>query len=394
MQSQTNPPTQELILTAEHVLDETLGRHVSLDTGELLQDGIRSYTYRFRLFEGPHHAPTSVIVKQVKSTDKAPYVPQSATIPAWTFFNEWASLQFLSNEINGNVFGPRFYGGDAVKGIMVMEDLGEGKRLDHYLMGNDPVAAESALIEFAAIHGRLHAATIGRQKEFTRLRRSLGPDTLEDVYQDYAWLDPTFYQTVELLGITPEPGAAKELEALKESLLHPDPFLCFIQNDSCPDNCLFRDSTPRLLDFEGGTFDHAMKEGVYGRMHFPTCRYVYRMPEHIPLRMEAAYRDELIKGCPEAQDEKLFSSAVAEACVYWMIRWYQMDPLMKSLENDVFIVAATSRQRHLLRSQIVAQTTKEAGHMEAIGATIGAMAAKMRALWPKAAYVPAYPAFR
>jgi hypothetical protein len=150
----------------------------------------------------------------------------------------------------------------------------------------------------------------------------------------------------------------------------------------------------RLLDFEGGTFDHALKEGVYGRMHFPTCRYVYRMPEHIPLRMEAAYRDELVKGCSEAKDEKLFSCAVAEACVYWMIHWYQMDSLIKSLENDVFIVAATSRQRHLLRSQIVAQTTEEAGHMEAIGATIGKMATKMRTLWPEAANIPAYPAFR
>jgi len=65
-----------------------------------------------------------------------------------------------------------------------------------------------------------------------------------------------------------------------------------------------------------------------------------------------------------------------------------------SLENDVFIVAATSRQRYLLRSQIVAQTTEEIGHMEAIGATIGAMAAKMRVLWPDAADVAAYPAFR
>jgi hypothetical protein len=117
------------------------------------------------------------------------------------------------------------------------------------------------------------------------------------------------------------------------------------------------------------------------------------MPEYIPLRMETAYRTELIKGCPEAKDEKLFSSAVAEACVYWMIRWYQMDPVANSLENDVFLVAATSRQRHLLRSRIVAQTTGEAEHMEAIGATIGAMATKMSALWPDAADIPAYPAF-
>ena len=394
MQPQTNPSAQELILTAERVLGEALGESIMFDTGEVLQDGIRSLTYRFRLLEGPSYAPISVIVKQVKSTDQAPYAPKSATLPAWTFFNEWASLQFLDNRASEHAFGPRFYGGDDAKGVMVMEDLGAGKRLDHYLMENDPLAAESALIEFAAIHGRLHTATLGRQDEFKQLRESLGPSLLEDGHHTYEWLAPTFYQTAGLLGISPEPGVAKELEGLKELLLHPGPFLSFIQNDSCPDNCLFRGSTLRLLDFEGGTFDHALKEGVYGRMHFPTCRYVYQIPEPIPLRMETAYHTELVKGCPEAKDEKLFSSAVASACVYWMIRWYQMDPLANSLENDVFLVAATSRQRHLLRSQIVAQTTREAGHMEAIGATIGKMAAKMGTLWPNAADIPVYPAFR
>ncbi len=394
MQSSMNPSVQELILVAQRVLSAFLGEKVLLEPGEVLQDGIRSFTYRFRLLEGPDHAPTSVIVKQVKSTEQAPYDPKRATIPAWTFFNEWASLQFLDKSAQGNVFGPRFYGGDEVNGVMVMEDLGLGKRLEDYLMGDDPMAAESALVEFAAIHGRLHAATIGRQAEFNALRASLGPTLLEDGHHTNDWLASTFYQAAEQLGIAFEPGVAEELETLRETMLHPGPFLAFVQNDSCPDNCLFRESNLRLLDFEGGAFDHALKEGVYGRMHFPTCRYVYQMPAHIPLRMERAYRAELVKGCPEACDEKLFSSAVAEACVYWMIRWYQMDPIAKCLEKDRFIVAATSRQRHLLRSQIVAQTTQEAGHMEAIGATIGKMAAKMRTLWPETVDMPTYPAFQ
>ena len=110
--------------------------------------------------------------------------------------------------------------------------------------------------------------------------------------------------------------------------------------------------------------------------------------------MEAAYRAELIKGCPQASDDHLFSQAVAEACVYWIIGWYRMAPLSHVLEHDRLIVAATDRQRHLLRSDIVAQTTEEAGHMEAIGATIGAMAKKMRRLWPDVEAMPAYPAFR
>jgi hypothetical protein len=159
---------------------------------------------------------------------------------------------------------------------MVMEDLGAGKRLDHDLMENDPFAAASALIEFATIHGRLHAATIGRQDEFNQLRESLGPSLLEDGHHTYEWLIPTFDQTAELLGISPEPGVAQELNELKESLLHPGPFLSFIQNDSCPDNCLFRDSTLRLLDFEGGTLCcilAAQKRAKYRESLFQLCPY-------------------------------------------------------------------------------------------------------------------------
>jgi len=388
------PPSQALMTTAERLLGQTFGKSVRLGAGALLQDGIRSLVYRFPVLDGLPQTPASVIVKHVKSTERAPYDPTRATMPAWAFFNEWASLQFLGTIPTGTTFGPRFYGGDAARGVLVMEDVGHGTSLEQFLMGTDPHRAASALIGFAVIHGRLHAATIGKHDEFRQLRESLGLCMLEDGYQTYEWLAPTLYQAAEVLGVTPARGVEQEVAALKASLLHPGPFLSFIQADSCPDNCLFIGSTPWLVDFEGGMFDQALKEGVYGRMHFPTCRCVYRMPEPLPRQMEAAYRAELVKGCPEASDDHLFSQAVAEACVYWMIGWYQMAPLSHILEHDRLIVAATDRQRHLLRSDVVAQTTEEAGHMEAIGATIGAMATKMRMLWPDAEAMLAYPAFR
>ena len=388
------PPLEAIRANAESILSKTLGGKVRLDEGEDLDGGTRALVYRFRILEGPGAAPASVVVKQVKSSEDAPYNPDSATIPAWTFFNEWASLEFLEMIAGGASFGLRFYGGDRASGLIVIEDLGRGTRLDQVLMENDYAAAEAALIGFAVIHGRLQAASAGKQGEFKRIREALGPRVLEDGYYSYEWLAPTFYQAAELLGVVPEPGIDGELDALKKTMLEPGPFLSFIQGDSCPDNCLFIDSTLRLMDFEGGRLDHALKEGVYGRMHFPTCRYVYRMPEHIPLLMEAAYRAELVKGCPEAGDDTLFYRAVAEASVYWMIDWYQMVPLSKTLAKDLLIAAATDRQRYLMRSDIVARTTEDLGHMEALGATIRRMAARMRELWPDAEETPYYPAFR
>jgi len=394
MQRAKTPLSQELITTAENILSETFGRLIQLDEGEDLQGGTRSYVYRFNILNISSDMPESVIVKQAKSSEKSVYDPDKATIPAWTFFNEWASLQFLGEIAHGNSFGPRFYGGDRAVGLIVMEDLGRGTRLDQLLMDNNPSAAESALIEFATIHGRLHAKAMNRQDEFNHLRTSLGPTVLEDGHYTYDWLIPTFYQTIDLLDVTPTPGVTRELAMLKASITQPGPFLTFVQQDSCPDNCLFTNSALRLLDFEGGRFDHALKGGVYGRMRFPTCWCVYQLPEHIPLQMETAYRTELVKGCSAAADDMLFYRAVAEACVYWLIEWYQINPLSKILEKDRFIVAATGRQRHLMRSDVVAETTEKFGHMEATGATIRAMTVKMRELWTNMEETSYYPAFR
>ena len=389
-------PAQEMKATAERLLAEKFGGTVLLGEGTDLQGGTRNLVYRFPLLEGPDRVPASVIVKQAKDTEKFPFLPDSATIPAWTLFNEWASLQFLSGvaAAEGEVsFGPRFYGGDRATGLIVLEDLGSGRRLDELLLGHDAVAAEAALLEHAAIHGRMHAATIGRKETFQSLRESLGPSVLGDGHYTYDWFAPTFYQGIETLGVTPVAGVAEELAALRNALLQPGPFLSFVQGDSCPDNCLIVDDTMRLLDFEGGKFDHALKEGVYGRMRFPTCWCVYQIPEPIALRMEEAYRIELVKGCPEAAADKLFYRAVVEACLGWMIEWFQMVPLTKILAKDRHLIAATDRQRYLARCDVVAQVTAQFGYMEALGETIRNMSRKMRQLWSETEEMAYYPAF-
>ncbi|HEX6553344.1 MAG TPA: hypothetical protein VF026_11320 [Ktedonobacteraceae bacterium] len=390
------PPSLETIIIAEKLLSEAFGGSVRLNEGEDLAGSNRTQVYRFRVLEGPGDVPATVIVKQAYSTADAVYHPDTATIPAWTFFNEWASLQFLSQIAADEVpFGPKFYVGERAAGLLIMEDIGQGIRLDHFLLGDDSVTAEKALIEFAALHGRMHALSIGKQSEFASIRKALGPSELADGYYHYDWFAPTLQHTAETAGITTGHGVESELELLKETLLNPGPFLAFTQGDSCPDNCLWSNSSMRLLDFEGGMFSHALKEGVYGRIHFPTCWCVYRMPEHVPLRMEEAYRAELVKGCPAAADDRLFYHAVVEACALWMLDWYHEFPLAQLLEQDRMIVTSTVRQRFLMRSEILARTTEEFGHLEAFGETVRAIATKLSEVWTPDEYaMPYYPAFR
>ena len=202
MQKPNIPPSQDLITIAEQILSKTLGSTIQFGEGEDLHGGARTNVYRFNVLNEPLDAPKSVIVKQVKSSREGTYNPDKATIPAWTLFNEWASLQFMSDiAAHETSLGPRFYGGDRAAGLIVMEDLGRGIRLDQLLMGNDPVVARTALVDFATMHGKLHALTIGRHSEFQNLREALGPSVLEDGYYTYDWLAPTFYQTCKLLGV-------------------------------------------------------------------------------------------------------------------------------------------------------------------------------------------------
>lgn len=387
-------PTQELITTVERLLADTFGGSVRLGDWQDLSSGNRALTYRFAVGDGPAAIPASVIVKQAGFSTQLVPASNEVEMSGWTFFNEWASLQFLEQLRSEQVFGPRLYAAAKEPGVMVIEDLGTSKNLADFLMDNDAKVAEAALVAFATLQGRLHAATADKQEAYKQIRETLGPSVLTDGYYDYEWLAPALDEFVHVLGIKPIAGVGQELVQLRSALLNPGPFLTFTQGDSCPDNCLFSSAGLRLLDFEGGRFDHALKEGVYGRVPFPTCWCLYCMPECIITRMEQAYRVELVRGCPAAADDRLFHEAVVEACVFWMLQSKKMlPPLTQMLERDRHLVGATDRERFLLRFQMAAQVSEQYGHLEALGVTALAISNRLQTLWPEAIKMPYYPAF-
>lgn len=389
----SNPETLLLTATiAEQILTETFGETVHLGPGCDLGGSARSKVLRFPVLEGPASAPTSVIVKQA-NTDT--FDPETANSAAWMFFNDWASLQFLSQIEMPTPLAPTFYGGDRQAGLFVMEDLGQGTRLDHLLLGNNAEAAEAGLLTYAEMHGRLHAQTLGRQAEHLSIREALGPATPLDEYYTYSWLVPSLHAITEMLELEVAPaGVDAELASLAAVLNKPGPFLTFIQADAAPDNILHDGTNWRLIDFEGGRHTHALLEGVYCRMPFPTCWCVYRLPDHIMQRAETAYRTELARECPEAADDTLFYQAVVEMCIYWALAFHKhLRPLEKMLAQDRSLVALTDRQRFLLYVNAAADASEQFGHMRATGASLRAIAAKLAQLWPDAVEPPYYPAF-
>ena len=109
---------------------------------------------------------------------------------------------------------------------------------------------------------------------------------------------------------------------------------------------------------------------------------------------KAAYRAELVQGCPAAADNRLFYDAVAAACAHWAITAYQWYPVDKLMAEDPVWGEATLRQRIILRLGIAAGLAAEHGTLEALGHTFELLGAELRRRWPEAATLDLYPAFQ
>jgi hypothetical protein len=381
----------EMIEVLEKLLSQRFEGKVRLDHAGALRSSGRSKVNRFHMIEGPPDAPNSVIVKEAVAIGGEAYDPALPGGPAWRLFNEWAGLQFLTETCGAASPAPRFYAGDRDRGLLALEDLGGSRRLDHALLGDDPIDAEKMLVAFAATLGRMHAATIGKHAEFERIRDGLGPRESAQRGDGSDRLATLLRNIAQVVGVEPALGIDEELRMVTKNLTEPAPFFAYLHRDPCPDNCLIVDDGLKLIDYEFGGYGHALKDGIYGRIHFPTCWCVNKLPERLPLKMENAYRAELIKGCPEAADDGRFYRAVVEACAACLINAHHALTLLGDNQWGI----STMRQRALLRFDIFWEMSEEYGHLKSVGATVGAVAKKLRDQWPvEAEAMPYYPAFR
>lgn len=387
------------LATAERILTDALGGSVQLNVGADIPESGRTWIVRCDVIDGPAGAPASVIIKRAQTDESHPYDPDDGTdwSPASRLFNDWAGTHFLT-EIGGDPpHSPRLYGGDRAQGIIVMEDLGNGASLANALLGDDPAPAEAGLLALAAGLGRMHAATIGRTEEYRRIRRALGPQEADETatVAEYMAKHPHWDEAAcAQIGFSTPPGFEAEMRQVAATFSDPGPFLAYTHGDPCPDNNRYEAGRLRLFDFETGGCRHALIDGVYGRLPFPTCWCVNRLPDPLPARMEAVYRAELARGCPQANDDALFGRAVTEICASWCLRTTN-GSLVRALEADDRWGIATIRQRILLRLDLFAATTEEFGHLPVMGASARQLAERLRSLWPaEADQIPLYPAFR
>ena len=380
--------TASIVAAAERVLSRTFGRKVELgDVDRLSDDDRRNLLLRCRDVSG--ESPASVIIKKVVAYDPA-------DVSSWEtqrFTSDRAGAEFLSAALPASLT-PRFYGGEDAAGFFILEDLGEHRSLVEPLLDEDAGSAERALLAFSACLGAVHAGTIGHSAMFERCLGDSGRriGVVSPVFKGFGEKATELQVRLGEMGLRVESGLSSEIQEVIAAIERPGPFLSYIHGDPCPDNVFWNGRGLRLIDFEFGGFGHALADAAYGRMLFPSCWCANRLPSDLVSRMETEYRAELVKGCPEAQDDRTFESALVRVCGYWLLTSLSR-PLANATDADRTWGIATIRQRVLARLEAFAATSEEFDELPALRAMVARLLERLRQAWPDVSPLPLYPAF-
>lgn len=378
---------------AEKVVSDVFGRDIQLTAVEIAGPGTgRAHIIRMRTTVDDPNIPGSVIVKV--ANEDCPWISDRTELLR-TFFNEWATYEFFSQLGLAEAIVPQLYGGDTEAGVMIIEDLGKVENAYNATFGTDASYAEEMLIGWMKTTGKMHALTIGYQEMFDEIRSALGPVPSPANRTDQTRLmTENFRQTCELVGVKSRHGCVREIEGVAAVISTPGAFAALSKVDNTPGDCVKVGSKLKLLDFEFGRFQHALLDAAILRMIYPTAwRDEYQTPASVVMRAEAAYRKELIRSCPQAEDDGLYARAFVEAAAHWCFKHDgQFSPEFVSglLEKDN---NWRGRQRVVHRLKELARASEEFSQLPAIGATARDLESKLRDLWPEVEMMAYYPAF-
>jgi len=401
MEPEAQPPItfDSLHAAAERILADYCGSAVGIERATLLTDADRrNRIWRCHLQAATDSVPETVIIKQVSPEGYDP-----AKVDAWDtsrFFRDWSGARFLTEIAPAEKHGPLFYGGDIERGFIVLEDMGEHTSLVEPLIQGDAISARDALIAFAKRLGQMHASAMGREEQYRQIQRDISPAWAErDVKSPDAAHQERVKQIAEFtalctgLGIEPGDAAAQEFGSALQRMDEPGPFRTFLHSDPCPDNVFYRAPELRLIDFEFSCFGHALRDGLYGRLPFPTCWCANTVPADVVAEMETVYRSELSGVCPEISDDRRFAQEASAVAAFWTIGVLKWE-LERALKEDGRWGIAGTRERILSRLQMFLETARSADQMPALCAVYTKVLADLQSRWPEATPLPIYPAFR
>jgi hypothetical protein len=372
---------QWIVDAAAELLSMTQASAIVLRLSDIVYDYEGSASTILRCHTSGHtdSMVRTVIVKHSKTSDESLLV-------------EAAGLEFLNETAPG--VAPRFYGIDAERRVMVLEDLSPSpdNLLGNILFGNDADYAERALLEFQRTLARMHLATGQHKARFQRTLAHHGSPTHHSrhrVHTITAALQsmPAILQTIEVaLG----EDARQNIDEAVTIIDAPGMFSAFVHGDATPANAFYVNGDIRLFDLETAGYRHSLLDGSYARLRYIHSVWARYIPLEVQRQLMAAYRDTLLAGC--AVDESLFDRHLAACCAGWLAGLCALLP--EVIVQDRRWGRSTNRQRIVAGLNHFVTLAEELDTFHALQTVCHAALQRLSNTWPaEDCAMRLYPAF-
>jgi hypothetical protein len=378
---------QEITARAEDALSKVSAGRVWLDELAILSDDDRrNFITRARA----HYADGTTSSVILKSTRSPTYDHTARNVLQTSgFAKEWVARALLTARAPGRRHGASLLAGDIVGGTMIFEDLGAGhSSLVQPLLNGSTDEAEHALKSYAVALGRLHSDTVGCSDDYHEIFQSIfGAGRPRDqpgrpVEKDVEVISGKIGGTVPI----------GEMELLSSRLIDPGPWSTLVHGDPCPDNSLLVDGSIRLIDYEFARPSHALLDGAYWRIGFPTCWCAGRIPAEVVARVEALYRAELGRSIPLALDDAAYRVELTYMSAVWLLNCLSWR-LEQALTSDEKWGIWSIRGRLLCYLDVAIQLTDDADVLPGINKAAQMWLSELHRRWPDAEPLGPYPAF-
>lgn len=381
-------PVSEVVAAAEKLLTRRTGASVTLVDPVDLGGSGPTIVLRVRVAENPFSLPRTLVVKQVRDVDYADSwmfdVDGLSGASDTAFLREAVSYQFATALHTDVRPGAELLASDLEARILVLSDLGDATSISSLLEHSDTDTVTNTLMAMAQALGRMHAATVGREEDFTALLRRAEVEQCDDFVSGQ--VGRAVAQVPDLLqdhlGID-VPTEVIEQVAHAEKLFESGRFRAFSPSDLCPDNIIVNDEGVRFLDYEWGGFRDAMLDIAYALVSFPGCLCSIDLSEDRTQAMIEAWRAEVVGMWPALADDAVLDARIVEAQLIWV--W--ISTYLFLLEDHTLIaevrehalsvprtVALSRRWEQLARSAQSGGNTVIADHAAAVAATLATTA--------------------
>jgi hypothetical protein len=367
----------DVLARAAAALSRESGRRTWLDEVRPLSDEERRNLIVRATARDSDGNAKPVIVKATRAADYDPTAEDA--LRASGLVREWVATAHI---------GDKLLAGDVETGILVLRDLGQGlQSLVDPLRHGTAQEAEDALTSYAMALADLHVRTVDCLEAYRATFDAVfGPRA----HQPIGWRVEGDAEIIAgALGHMPPAG---ELALLTSRLRDPGPWLSLVHGDPCPDNALIVEGRVHLIDYEWARPAHALLDGVYWRIGFPTCWCAGRTPPDVAARVDAVYRQALGRAIPLALDDEAFQTELVYLAAVWLFTGLSWR-LAPALKRDDRWGLWSVRGRLLWYLEHVIAMTAAAGLLPGLRQSAQAWLAILRERWPEARPLGYFPAF-